>query len=75
MHPARRQEFKQLVEIYAIRTRRLSEAIAVLGGYVAAGREIGEIMTEIRKLRSLTEQAATDLFASVWPRAEEPPEE
>ena len=72
MHPARRQELKQLVEIYAIQTRQLSDSLAVLGGYVAAGRQIGEIMTEIKKLRSLAEQAATDLFAFVW-RAEEPP--
>jgi hypothetical protein len=49
--------------------------MAVLGRYVAAGREIGETMTEIKKLRGLTEQAATELFAFVWPRAEEPPKE
>ena len=75
MHPARRQELKQLVEIYAVRTRQLSDSIAVLGGYVAAGRQIGEIMTEVKKLRSLGEQAATDLFAFVWPPAEEAPNE
>ena len=75
MHPARQQELKQLVEIYAVRTRQLSNSIAVLGGYVAAGRQIGEIMTEIKKLRSLLEEAATDLFAFVWPRKEEPPDE
>ena len=75
MQPARQQELKQLVEIYAVRTRQLSNSIAVLGGYVAAGRQIGEIMTEIKKLRSLLEEAATDLFAFVWPRKEEPPDE
>jgi len=75
MHPARQQELKQLVEIYAVRSRQLSNSIAVLGGYVAAGRQIGEIMTEIKKLRSLLEEAATDLFAFVWPRKEEPPDE
>jgi hypothetical protein len=74
MHPAGREELKQLVEIYAIRTRHLSDSLAVLGGNVAAGRQIGEIMTEIKKLRSLVEQAAMDLFAFVW-RAEEPPNE
>jgi len=75
MHAARQQELKQLVEIYAVRSRQLSNSIAVLGGYVAAGRQIGEIMTEIKKLRSLLEEAATDLFAFVWPRKEEPPDE
>jgi hypothetical protein len=75
MQPATRQELKQLVEIYAVRTRRLSEAIAVLGGHVTAERQIDEIMTEIKKHRSLLEQAATDLFAFVWPQLEEPPNE
>jgi hypothetical protein len=73
MQPARRQELKQLVEIYAVRTRQLSDSIAVLGGYVAAGIQIDEIMTEIKKLRGLLEQAATDLFAFVWARGERPP--
>jgi len=75
MHPARRQELKQLVEIYAVRTRQLSDAIAVLGGHLAAGSQIGEIITEITKLHSLVEAAGTDLFAFVRPRAEEPPNE
>jgi hypothetical protein len=73
MHPARRQELKQLVEIYAVRTRELSDSIAFLGGHVAAGRPIGESMTEIKRRRSLVEKAATDLFAFVWPLAEEAP--
>ena len=75
MHPARRQELKQLVEVYAVRTRQLSDSIAVLGGHVAAGSQIGEVMAEITKLHSLAERAATDLFAFVEPRAEEPPNE
>ena len=75
MHPARRQELKQLVEIYAIQTRQLSDSLAVLGGYVAAGSQIGEIMAEITKLHSLLEQAGTDLFAFVGPPAEEPTSE
>ena len=75
MHPVRRQELKQLVEIYAVRTRELSESIAILGGYVAAGKQIGEIMTEIKQLRALMEQAATDLFAFVWPQGEAPSRE
>lgn len=73
MHPARQQELKQLVEVYAVRTRQLSDAIAVLGGHVAAGSHIGEVMREIKRVRDLADQAATELFAFVGPRAEEPP--
>jgi hypothetical protein len=75
MHPARRQELKQLVETYSVRTRLLADSIAVLGGYVATGRPIDEIMAEIKKHRTLAEEAARDLFAVVWPLAEEPPGE
>jgi hypothetical protein len=65
MQPATRQELKQLVEIYALHTRRLSEAIAVLGAHVTAQRQIDEIMTEIKNLGRLVEQAAANLFAFV----------
>jgi len=75
MHPARRQELKQLVEVYAVRTRQLSDLIAVLGGLVAAGSQIGEIMTEITKLHRFVEEAAADLFAFVSPREGEPPKD
>jgi hypothetical protein len=70
MQPDARRELKQLVEIYALRTRQLLEAIAVLGGHVTAETPIDEIMIEIKEHRILVEQAATDLFAFVWPRAE-----
>jgi hypothetical protein len=75
MQPAPRQELKQLVEIYALRTRRLSEAIAVLGGHVTAERQIDEIMTEIKTLSRLVEEAAADLFVFVGQRPEESPNE
>jgi hypothetical protein len=65
----------EFVEIYAARTRQLSDSIAILGANVAAGTQTGEIMTEIKKPHSLVEQAATDLFAFAWPRGEEPPSE
>jgi hypothetical protein len=73
MYPARRQELKQLVEIYALRTRILSESIAILGAHVANERPIMEIMIEIKKQRSLVEEAATDLFAFVWSREADRP--
>jgi hypothetical protein len=72
MHPAARQELKQLVETYALRTRQLSETLAVLGAHVTAQRQIAEIMIELKKRRSAAEQAATDLFEFVWPRPEGP---
>jgi hypothetical protein len=75
MYPARRQELKQLVEIYALRTRQLSDSIAVLGAHVANERPIIEIMIEIKRHRSLVEQAATDLFAFVWSREADRPNE
>jgi hypothetical protein len=75
MHPARRQDLKQLVETYALRTRLLSDSIALLGAHVVAGRELDEIMAELKKHRGLAEQAATDLFAFVWRSGGEPSEE
>jgi hypothetical protein len=71
MQPAARQELKLLVEIYAIRTRRLSEGIAVLGAHVANGKPTDEIMTEIKKLVQLMDLAEADLFAFVAQRREE----
>jgi hypothetical protein len=65
MHPARRKELKQLVEIYALRTRKLSESIAVLGAHVTAEGQIDEIITEIKKISRLVEEAGAELFAFV----------
>jgi hypothetical protein len=66
-----RQRLMQLIEIYALETRQLSEAISALGGDVSAQRQIGESIIEIRKLGRLVEQAAADLLAFVT----QPPEE
>ena len=66
-----RERLKQLIEIYALRTRRLSEVIAVLGAGVAAHRQIDETLVEVKKLRRLAEQSGADLFAFVG----QPPEE
>jgi len=72
MQPAPRQELKQLVEIYSMRTRQLAEALALLGGQVSAERPIEETMTKIKKLSRRVEQAGLDLFAFVSPRPGEP---
>ena len=68
MQPAiHRQELKQLVEIYAVRTRQLSEAVSVLGGHITAGRQIDETIIEVKKLTRLVEEAGLNLFALVEP--------
>jgi hypothetical protein len=71
MQPAQRRELKQLIEIYAMRTRRLSEAVAVLGGDVSAERRMDETIAKIKKLSLLVEQAGQDLFAFVEARPDE----
>ena len=75
MQPARRKDLKQLVEIYAFRARRLSEAAAVLGAHVTAERQIDEIVTDIKKIIRLVEEAGAELFAFVGQRLEESPNE
>jgi hypothetical protein len=70
----RRERLKQLIEIYALRTRRLSEAVAALGGHLSTQRQIDESIIEIIEIKNLSrlvEQAAADLFAFVG----QPPEE
>jgi hypothetical protein len=71
----RRQPLKQLIEIYALRTRRLSEAIAVLAGDFSAERRIEESIIEVKNLSRLVEQAGADLSAFVGQPTEESPNE
>jgi LmbE family N-acetylglucosaminyl deacetylase len=68
MRPAiAQQELRRLAEIYATRTRELSEALAILGGQIIAGGEIYDIVTEIKRLSRLVEEAGEALFAFVEP--------
>jgi hypothetical protein len=60
-----RQRLKELIEIYALRARLLSEGIAVLGGHVTAQRPINETIVELKNMSLLVEQAGADLFAFV----------
>jgi hypothetical protein len=64
---------KERTEIYALRTRRLSEEIAVLDGHLSAQRGIEESMIEVKKLRRLVEEAGADLFAFIGQPPEESP--
>ena len=59
---SRRQDLKHLVEIYALRSRQLSEAVATLGWYVTAGRPFEGTMMEIERCRLLCQEAGADLF-------------
>ena len=71
----RRQRLKELIAIYALRTRRLSEEIAVLDGHLSAQRRIEESMIEVKKLSRLVEEAGADLSAFVGqPPGESPTE-
>lgn len=61
----RRRELKRLVETYALRTRELSEAAAVLGAQIHSEKKFQETMMEIRRLRVLIEQAGAELVSFV----------
>jgi len=63
----RHKELLRLVEVYALRTRELSEAVAVLGGHITAERQIHESIVEIKRIRVLLDQASGDLLAFLEP--------
>lgn len=60
-------ELKQLGEIYAIRARELSDAVATLGLCIAAGQEFHENIMEVKRLRILAQQASEELLAAIEP--------
>jgi hypothetical protein len=51
------------VEIYAIRARELSEAVATLGWHLVAESRFQETLLEVRRLRGLCDKAGSDLLA------------
>jgi hypothetical protein len=55
------------VEIFAIRTRELSEAVATLHVELTAGKASEQTLSEIKRLRALAESAGNDLFAWIEP--------
>ena len=61
----RQKELKRLVEIYAMRTREFSEAVATLGSLTGDPARFEEAITEIKKLRNFCEKAGGDLFLFV----------
>jgi hypothetical protein len=58
-------ELRQLVAAYAYQVRRLSEALATMGGELAARRDYHRSFAEVKKLRALSEQAGCDLFVVI----------
>jgi hypothetical protein len=60
-----RPELKPLVENYGLRVRMLSEALATIGGLIAADRPVQEKILGIKRLQLQCNKAGHDLFAAV----------
>lgn len=60
-------ELRRLVEVYALRSRELSDAVAHLGALLVTGKPFGSAVRTIRVLRALCNEAADDLFAFLSP--------
>ena len=60
-------ELRRLVEVYALRSRELSDAVAHLGALLVTGKPFGSAIRTIRVLRALCNEAADDLFAFLSP--------
>ncbi len=56
------QKLKRLQEIYAIRARALSDAVAAFGREIAQGKSFDEKILEIKRLRALSERAGADFL-------------
>ena len=69
----RRQEMKRLVEIYALRVRRLSEVVAGIGGHITTGRGVDEAVLEAKQLHDLCVEAGRDFFVAVESQQETSP--
>ena len=55
-------ELTNLAESYAIRIRELSDAVATLGRRIAAREQIEENIREVKRLKTLADQAGEELF-------------
>ncbi len=63
------KELKRLVEAYAMRAREFYEAVAALGGHLAAGRSLEAAIADVKKLRGRCEEAGSQLFDFMTSRA------
>ena len=72
----RRRELRRFVEIYAIRARELSEAVAALGWQIVAESRFDNTILDIKRLRILCDKAGADLLHFIEqknPKTTEPP--
>jgi hypothetical protein len=52
---------RKIVEVYALRARQYSDAVARLGRHDRTGPELSALVNEIRRLRALCDEAAGKL--------------
>ena len=60
-------KLRRLLEVYALRSRELSDAVAHLGALLVTGKPFGSGIRTIRVRRALCDEAANDLFAFLSP--------
>ena len=60
---------RKLLELYALRAREFSDAVARLGRHQQIGPEILGLIQEIERLRGLCDAAATELDRYISQRA------
>ena len=53
--------WRRLAEVYAIRAREFSDAVAHLGQHDQFGPEVFELLKEVKRLRGLCDAAAAEL--------------
>jgi hypothetical protein len=58
-------ELKKLAEMYAIRVRQLSDAVAILGRRITAGHPIETSVMKVKRLQSLAEKASEELMSAL----------
>jgi hypothetical protein len=58
----RQKALRRLAELFAIRARELSEAVAGLGTQIAVGNSLDDAIVEINRVSTLCEAAASDFF-------------
>jgi len=62
--------WRELVEVYAVRAREFSDAVARLGQHENSGAEFEELMAEIRRRHALCRAAGDELERYLEQRGE-----
>ena len=63
---------RQAMEVYAMRAREFSDAVARLGRHPQIERELLGLLDEIKRLRDLCDEAAAELDADISERTVRP---